>query len=374
MSGILQAVIGSFLSFGPLKYQLWSWGNNNSGQLGLNNAVNRSSPVQVGAGEDWEKVAAGFGFSLAIKSNGTLWSWGGGAQGRLGLNDVANRSSPVQVGTLTNWAEVNGNVNSSLAIKTNGTLWAWGVGSFGALGQNNTIALSSPVQIGALTNWGFISQRGCSNMNAAIKTDNTLWTWGRNGVFSQLGLGDTANRSSPTQVGGLSNWSKVSTGYGHVLAVKTDGTLWAWGKNQGDGTLGNGNVGNVSSPIQIGALTNWKDVSAGDHFSMAIKNDNTLWAWGRNTGGQLGLNDIVSRSSPVQVGVLSDWATLRTGRSSTNVIKSNQSLWAWGATNNFYGQLGLNDIVNRSSPVQVGSSTNWYAVALNSHTLAIKTP
>ena len=105
----------------------------------------------------------------------------------------------------------------------------------------------------------------------AIKTDGTLWVWGNN-VSGRLGLGDITNRSSPVQVGTLTNWSSVSAG-SHTMAIKTDGTLWAWGSN-GSGRLGLGDITDRSSPVQVGALTNWYSVDLGnsDH-TMAIKEE-----------------------------------------------------------------------------------------------------
>jgi alpha-tubulin suppressor-like RCC1 family protein len=104
----------------------------------------------------------------------------------------------------------------------------------------------------------------------------------------------------------LTNWSQVSAGSDFTAAVKTDGTLWAWGAN-GNGQLGQGNAINRSSPVQVGALTNWSQVSAGNAVAGAVKTDKTLWTWGNGADGSLGQNNTISRSSPVQVGVLTNW-------------------------------------------------------------------
>jgi alpha-tubulin suppressor-like RCC1 family protein len=109
------------------------------------------------------------------------------------------------------------------------------------------------VQVGVLTTWSNIAA-GVDQM-IATKTDGTLWSWGRN-YNGQLGLNDTANRSSPVQVGALTTWSKVATGAQHCLAIKTNGTLWSWGYNH-RGQLGIENINKYSSPVQIGALTKW---------------------------------------------------------------------------------------------------------------------
>ena len=346
----------------PLGQGLYSWGLNGNGQLGLNDVATRSSPVQVGASVDWFQIASGARFSLSIKTDGSLWSWGYnnnfmGGVGNLGLNDTANRSSPVQVGALTTWSQVAGGQEHSLAIKTDGTLWSWGRNSGGRLGLGNIVYRSSPVQVGALTTWSQIA--GGYDFSLAAKTDGTMWSWGTNGV-GQLGLGDGGSytqRSSPVQIGALTTWSQIASGNFHSLAVKTDGTLWGWGRNSA-GQLGLGDAINRSSPVQVGALTTWSKIAAGSYHSLAIKTDGTMWSWGDNGSGRLGLNDVANRSSPVQIGALTTWSQVAGGQFQSLAIKTNGTLWGCGF--NTFGSLGLNDTVNCSSPVQVGSLTNWW--------------
>jgi alpha-tubulin suppressor-like RCC1 family protein len=289
---------------------LWSWGRGNNGRLGQNSNVYTSSPVQVGALTNWASVSAGSSFCAAIKTDGTLWTWGLGAYGRLGQNGTTTTSSPVQVGALTNWASVSAGYDSCAATKTDGTLWSWGRGINGQLGLNNTTQYNSPKQVGALTNWASVSAG--SSFCAAIKTDGTLWSWGYGGS-GRLGQNGTTTTSSPVQVGALTNWSSVSS-YFMCAAVKTDGTLWSWGSN-GSGELGQNNAGDKSSPIQIGSLTDWASASAsaGQNACAAIKTNGTLWTWGAGADGRLGQNNTTYRSSPVQVGALTNWSKVSAG-------------------------------------------------------------
>ena len=341
---------------------LFAFGFNNYGQLGLGDADSRSSPVQVGTLSDWSQ-ATGFEYSSsAIKDNGTLWAWGKNASGQLGLGDTDLRSSPVQVGTLSDWSQVAGGSSGFvLAIKNDGTLWAWGYNSDGELGLGDTVNRSSPVQVGALTDWSQVIAGYYHSL--AVKNDGTLWAWGKNN-YGQLGLGDTDSRSSPVQVGTLSDWSQVAAGYYHSLALKNDGTLWAWGYNT-HGELGLGDTVNRSSPVQVGALTDWSQAVAGYLHSFALKNDGTLWTWGSNNSGQLGLGDTVNRSSPVQVGALTDWSQATASVYASLAVKSDGTLWSWGYNN--YGELGLGDTNDRSSPVQVGSLAGWSQAAGHSY-------
>ena len=347
---------------------LYAWGRGTSGQLGLGNTTNYSSPKQIGSSTiNWaDSFGMGSSASAALKTDGTLWAWGSNSQGQLGQGNTTSYSSPKQVGALTDWSKVVMCGSATFAIKTNGTLWSWGANSVGQLGQNNTTYYSSPKQVGALSTWLTLVGGGyCTGAIFAIKTDGTLWGWGNNNN-GRLGLGNAVDRSSPVQVGSLTNWLNVSSGYNYTLAVKTDGTLWGWGENAGayrGGSLGLGNATNYSSPKQVGSLTNWLSVTAGAYYAIgaAIKTDGTLWTWGNGYNGLLGLGNTTNFNSPKQVGFLTDWAIVST----CNVgfcaaVKTNGTLWSWGAGD--IGTLGLGNLTNYSSPKQVGSATNWVNV------------
>ena len=359
-----------------LESGLYSWGQNGAGQLGQSLIIitNRSSPVQVGTLTNWKLIINGGYHTNAIKADGTLWTWGYNIRGNLGLGDANSRSSPVQVGSLTNWKSTSAGEYHNLAITASGNLWAWGGGLFnyGVLGTGDTVHRSSPVQVGSLTDWKLTS---CGQYHsAAIKTNGTLWAWGRNSN-GQLGQGDLVHRSSPVQVGSLTDWKQVACGTNFVAALKTNGTLWSWGQNA-EGQLGLLDVTHRSSPVQVGSLTDWKYVASSVRSLSnvaALKTNGTLWVWGHNDKGQLGQGDLVHRSSPVQVGSLTDWKQVACGANFVAALKTNGTLWAWGQ--NGSGQLGLNDIVNRSSPVQVGSLTSWKTLTNGSgHVVAILSP
>lgn len=309
-----------------LSGKLFMWGQSQSGNLGLGDNVSRSSPVQVGSLTTWSKLSTGEQ-AIATKSDGTLWSWGNNAYGQLGLNDANNRSSPVQIGALTDWLTPESGFGLfALCIKTDGTLWSWGGNQYGQLGKGDTNKRSSPVQVGSSTTWSAISAG-----YMALAVDNgKLFSWGNN-QYGGLGLGDDANRSSPVQVGALTTWASPAISKYSSLCVKTDGTLWSWGNN-GFGELGLGYQATypaagslVLSPKQVGALTNWVKPISGFFFSGCVKTDGTLWVWGRNNNGQLGLGDTVNRSSPVQVGALTNWF-VPTGSFTASTLQSNGCL------------------------------------------------
>src|SRR3989344_2195699 len=177
-------------------YTLWAWGLGTTGQLGGANIINRSVTTQVGTLTIWSKIAGTGHFSLSTKSDGTLWAWGADTFGQLAQGDIVSRSSPVQVGGFITWSQIAEGLYHTLATKTDGTLWAWGRNSYGRLGQADIIDRSSPTQVGTLTVWSTVAAGGSGQHSLALKTDGTLWAWGRN-TYGRLGLNDIIFRFLP---------------------------------------------------------------------------------------------------------------------------------------------------------------------------------
>ena len=350
-------------------YYLSSWGQNTNGQLGLGNTTNYSSPNQIGAGTDWAYVNGGYNFSFAIKTDGTAWAWGTNGYGPLGLSDRTGRSSPAQIGSLTNWLSITAGSYSAIAVKTDGTLWGWGRNQLGEIGKGNTTSYSSPVQVGSLTNWSYATIKN-TDYCIAVKTDGTLWCWGNNSN-GQLGLGNTTSYSSPKQIGALTDWTNnIAVCQETTAAIKSNGSLWTWGRGY-LGTLGNNGAANYrSSPVQIGALTNWLSISGAYRCLYSVKTDGTIWCWGSNVNGQLGLGNTTDYSSPKQIGALTTWSLSSAGGRKVAAIKTDGTAWSWGS--NTSGQLGLGNTTNYSSPKQIGSLTNWDLVSSgDNHVLAL---
>jgi len=311
---------------------LWMWGFNRfDGRLGLNNLTDIASPAQVGATTNWSTVELASSGTMALKTDGTLWSWGTGI---VVLIPYGQRSSPVQIGSNTNWSKISVGQSQSFGIKTDGTLWCWGGGTGPQFG-------------------------------------GTLWSWGT-GIVVLIPYGQ---RSSPVQIGSNTNWSKISVGGSQSFGIKTDGTLWCWGGGGGpqfgafgDNRGGSASAYNTSSPKQVGTNTNWSLVNTSYHSSFAIKTDGTLWAWGANGQGEEGLNNQVSKSSPTQVGTANNWIDVATNVGSSpftfatrgkKFSNTSGNLFVWG-TAGADRQLGLGaDQTSKSSPVQLGSFDSW---------------
>ena len=354
-------------------YRLFSIGFNQHGQMGLNSTAHNlySSPVQV-PGTTWKNVGtnqASEGGKLAVKTDGTLWGWGQNTNGELGQNSRIDYSSPRQVGSDTTWANVGGNRDGYHMVKTDGTLWVVGKNGSGSFGTNQSEStlgrVSSPVQIPGTTWSGSLGNRSISGgyeYALILKTDGTLWGMGQNST-GYLAQGNAVQYSSPVQIPGTT-WRSVSSYESHVIATKTDGTLWAWGEN-GNGMLGQNNTTQYSSPKQIPG-TNWgSNCAGGNLMSGCVKTDGTLWMWGRNHQGQTGTNSTSADnySSPIQVPGTT-WSDIVQGAADAFSfgLKTDGTIWAWGSGGD--GQWGLNTGAHRSSPVQIGSGTDWSSAAI----------
>ena len=426
---------GPGLSPGPL----FAYGLNASGQLGNNTTVTQtSSPIQIGT-SSWTTVATGYSTTVGLRSDGTVWTWGNNTFGQLGNNDTTliHRSSPIQVGT-SSWTAIAAKGDTYYGIQANGLLYAWGVGTYGGIGNNSSLTVNSPsysytsiggsfthklmrttigglyamgdngygqfgngitsggiyspVQVAADKSWTSVSAG--NSYSEFIDSDGRLYAAGWNNAYGNLGDGTIINKSSPVQIGSNPNmkgtsWVQVIAGIDNItaaLATNPPRSLWLWGNNT-NGALGTNARIHRSTPFMISTITtpdqqsayatqtgltipSWRTISSGFNNSIAIKSDYTVWVWGVNTAGQLGLDDIINRSSPVQLGTGS-WLGVASGQSHMVGIQLDGSLWSWG--NNSFGALGLNDTnIHRSSPVQIASG-NWTKVnAGSAYTGAIR--
>ena len=313
-------------------------------------------------------IASSSGHALAIASDGSLWAWGLNFNGQLGNGTREESLLPIQIGTDTDWVSVAASSGTSVALRADGTLWRWGgywQERYGRI-RIGTNHQTSPVQMGTDTNWASI-YAGHGHI-VGIRDDGSLWAWGYN-QFGQLGDGTTENRATPVQVGTDTDWVSVVATTRRTMAIREDGSLWEWGRDIG---FSHELSEYHTIPVQVGTDTDWSSISLGRSSVVAIKTDGSLWAWGINELGQVGDGTTEHRPYPVQVGVDTDWETVATGGRNTFAIRTDGTLWGWGS--NQFGDLGDGTTESRLYPVQIGVDTDWqHVIASTRRPIAIRT-
>jgi alpha-tubulin suppressor-like RCC1 family protein len=397
---------------------VWAWGLNNVGQLGDGSTTSKSSPISVLGGHSFAMIAAAHESSAGLKSDGSLWTWGDGDNYRSGHGDLAHKSTPTQVigGHVFRKVAV-GDGGFMGAIDDSGRIWMWGVGSAGQLGNNASQQQSIPqVVYGNYAPHTFTSIYAGPNFNLATRSDGTLWSWGV-GSNGQLGNNDTSSTRSPVSVVGNHSFIKATATmfYGSVvnnasLALKADGTCWAFGASQFvDGT-------NRSSPVAVaigrsfidiaghsggfaglgsdGRVWTWGNDSLilahatgttpqsvpgvlatkmafGSNHGIALKADGTLLSWGSNAFGCLGIGNTLATSVPTSVLGNHTFAAVAAGFQHSAALKADGSAWCWG--NNSNGEVGDGTTTHRSSPVSVVGNHSFVEVKAGfQYTIALK--
>lgn len=361
------------------------WGRNDQGQLGDGTKTSRPTPVTV-------KGAGGVGvltsvttlsvfrdFSCAVRSDGTAWCWGQNDKGQLGNGTNTDSVTPVQVvgaggaGFLSGVVSVAAGEKQACARTTAGAVWCWGENNQGQLGDGTRTNRSTPAPVHGPEGVGFLA--GVASLDAghdhlcAVRSDGTLWCWGDN-ADGKLGDGTTTDRDTPVQVlgaggsGSLTNVTEVDGGERHTCAVRTDGTVWCWGKND-HGQLGNADTTDVPTPVQVrgiggaGFLAGAVRLGLGRNSSCAIVSDATVRCWGDNSGGRLGDGTTLDRTTPVVVlgvggsGTLSGVRYVTGGQDVGNspamtCAIGTTTAWCWGTNQD--GALGDGTTTNRPTP------------------------
>jgi len=269
------------------------------------------SRLKLPVGKGTPAVSLGERHGLILASDGSLWSWGSDFLGWpvLGLGKVEPQTRLRRVGHETNWVSISAGTSHNVAIKSDGTLWAWGENIYGQFGtgkagrQNQMSSIPVPGAPGH--DWKQAVAGGIHTV--ALKRDGTLWAWGNNWAGT-LGTGTTSNSAVPVQVGSATNWVKVWAGTLETVGLQSNGSLWYWGDNP-DPNIPQA-AGQILVPTRISPDTNWVDVGFGPWTVFAIKADGTLWSWGREAHVYTGAQDLRLDATPARVGTNSDWASI----------------------------------------------------------------
>lgn len=348
----------------------FGWGRNAWGCVGDFSRSDRSFPVLVVGNHsfiaiDSEEEALGDTFTLACKANGEVWTWGSNSSGQLGVGATGlPQSSPVLVVGAHSFIAISGGATHALAMKANGEAWGWGLNSSGELGDQTKTGRNSPVLV--VGGHSFIGIAAAYAFSLALKATGEVWSWGHN-AYGQLGDQTRVGKSTPVLVVGSHSFVEISASGDYSLARKANGEVWAWGSNS-SGQLGDGSATSASSPVLVVGAHSFVEISAGDSFVLARKANGEVWSWGWNGSGQLGDQTTTSRTSPVLVVGSHSFVGIKTYDATALARKANGEVWAWGY--NGYGQLGIGSLSNASSPVLVVGGPIYAAILTTSTPLS----
>jgi len=310
-------------------------------------AVRRADFLVTGA------LAAGSGHSVAVASDGDLFTWGSDTFGQLANGaGVTNSSTAGQV--MTGAAAIAAGERHTVIVKMDGTLWGAGSNDYGRLGNGLSSSYTeTPVQVSGFT--GAVAVAAGREHTLVLKSDGTVWAYGKNDV-GQLGDGSTTNRTTPVQVVGLTGITAIAAGRASSYALQTDGAgsgfVWSWGGNT-YGELGDGSTLRRLTPTRVPGIDNAIGITAGSgsDFALARLAAGQIKAWGRNATSQLGDGTDVDSSVPVALPLITSARLVAAGDAFALAVDASARTWGWGDRGSAAVALGLGGTNNLLAPV-----------------------
>ena len=344
---------------------VWAWGQNNGGQLGNGTTVDKHEPTKINtlSGKGITAIAESTvsDHSIALASNGDVWAWGNNASGQLGDVTTTNRSIPVKITALSGKSitKVVTGGGHSMALDSNGDVWGWGYAMHGELGDGSYTMRTNPIKIPALSGKDFTKISAGLYHNLALDSNGDVWAWGCN-CSGEVGNGETTNCGYgvyiPFKITALSGKgiTAVKAGCHNSFALASNGDVWAWGNNAW-GKLGDGTEVNRLTPVKNTILSGKgiAKIESGWTHTIALASNGDVWASGWNSWGQIGDGTTTEWHTPVKITALSGKGitAISAGYAHNLACASNGDLWSWGL--NSKGQLGDGTTTNRRTPVKI---------------------
>lgn len=347
---------------------VYAWGDNTNGQLGVENQDasqrERAEPGQIPGLSGIIAVAAGPGYGLALKNDGTVYAWGDNAYGQLGNGTKTETYVPVQVTGLTGVTQISAGRLHGAAVTEDGSLYMWGNNNRGQLGDGTTEEHLTPVQISGLP---AVYEAAAGGSHTVVSTDNGIYAWGDN-TYGQLGDGTWKRRFSPVKTDLSQQIRHITAGLSHTAAVTEDGSVYTWGDNA------NSQLGNESGnarPRVVPGLPAVRAITAGEAFCAVITETGDIYTWGDNSYGQLGDGTKTKRKAPMQVAGLPAAGKIAAGKSHVAAImEADDYIYTWGSNTHF--QMGMDSSKRELSPVQAVGIDDAVTVAAGMyHSLAV---
>jgi alpha-tubulin suppressor-like RCC1 family protein len=351
---------------------VWVWGGNDRGQLGDDTTIARLSPVRSISGT---AVACGLGHSVVLGSDRNVWTCGRNDVGQLGIGSLIDSKLPVQA-QISNVIAIAAADVETVAVKADGTVWRWGAPWIPGQPPGTFFKSVAPTQVPGLTTAIAVA---AGREHVVALANGNVWTWGYN-KYGELGNGGGPYNGAfpnPVMVSGLSGVTAIAAREYFTVALTSAGRVWAWGEN-GCGQLGDGTLVGHNAPVMVAGLSNVVAIAAGGSVSgaaggghtLALKADGSVWAWGLNCDGQLGDGTSISRTTPVRVSGLTNATGIAAGGSHSVARTSDGRVWTWGY--NGSGQLGDGTTTGRLSPAPVLGLAGVVAIAaVDTHTMAV---